>query len=230
MEDAASTPTERIGQHYNDHTTVVETLLDLCESLQVILPQAVHVGLSTTIDATPGTYVFTDLEVVEIDRAQYKTGEGPCIDSLRTGQVVRIDATSRGPYPAFREVAARHGIGSTVSLPMIAEDAIAGTMNVYARPEHAFTDDDVAEGERFAAQAAYVAANAKAYWDARKLSEGLAVALRSRAVIEQAKGIIMATTGASAEEAFLQLSEQSQHENVKLREIATEIVRRSVHR
>jgi hypothetical protein len=98
----------------------------------------------------------------------------------------------------------------------------------YARSEHAFTDDDVAEGERFAAQAAYVAANAKAYWDARDLSDGLAVALKGRAVIEQAKGIIMATTGATPDEAFLQLSEQSQHENVKLREIAAEIVRRTV--
>ena len=82
----------------------------------------------------------------------------------------------------------------------------------------------------FAEQAAFVAANAKAYWDARMLGEGLALALTSRAVIEQAKGIIIATTGASADEAFEQLRQQSQHENVKLRELAESIVRQAQRR
>ena len=36
----------------------------------------------------------------------------------------------------------------------------------------------------------------------------------------------MATTGCSADEAFERLRAQSQHENVELREVATEIVRR----
>jgi AmiR/NasT family two-component response regulator len=51
--------------------------------------------------------------------------------------------------------------------------------------------------------------------------------LLSRAEIEQAKGIIMAATGASADEAFDQLRQQSQHENVKLRDIAHEVVERT---
>ena len=55
-------------------------------------------------------------------------------------------------------------------------------------------------------------------------------ALKSRAQIEQAKGIIMAATGASADEAFDRLRQQSQYENVKLRDIAGEIVRRSANR
>ena len=69
--------------------------------------------------------------------------------------------------------------------------------------------------------------NHQAYWDARSLSENLRQAMESRAEIEQAKSIIMASTGCTADEAFAQLRSQSQPENVKLRAIAAEIVRRA---
>jgi hypothetical protein len=53
---------------------------------------------------------------------------------------------------------------------------------------------------------------------------GLREALRSRAVIEQAKGILIATAGCTPDEAFALLVRQSQHENRKLREVAGELV------
>ncbi len=56
---------------------------------------------------------------------------------------------------------------------------------------------------------------------------GLRRALMTRAVIEQAKGVLMATSGCSADEAFELLRRQSQHENRKLREIASELVERA---
>lgn len=64
------------------------------------------------------------------------------------------------------------------------------------------------------------------YWSAASEATGLVRAIESRAVIEQAKGVIMATTGCSADEAFGLLREQSQMENRKLRDIASEIVAR----
>jgi len=55
----------------------------------------------------------------------------------------------------------------------------------------------------------------------------LAEALHSRDTIGQAKGIIMVTVGCSADEAFRLLKDQSQHENRKLSEVATEIANRA---
>jgi AmiR/NasT family two-component response regulator len=69
-----------------------------------------------------------------------------------------------------------------------------------------------------------VLANATAYWSARAKAEQLEAALASRAVIEQAKGIIISTMRCTADEAFGILTKQSQQQNRKLREIATEIV------
>jgi AmiR/NasT family two-component response regulator len=79
-------------------------------------------------------------------------------------------------------------------------------------------------GVELAAAASIVLANASAYWAALELSEQLNDAMRSRAVIEQAKGVIMATAGCNADAAFDLLREQSQSENRKLRDIAQDIV------
>ncbi len=82
----------------------------------------------------------------------------------------------------------------------------------------------------FASQAAIVLANAQAYWDAREMSAGLTEAMKSRAVIEQAKGMLMAAQGCDEDTAFDFLVKASQRENLKLRDIAQRIVDRAVHR
>lgn len=55
-------------------------------------------------------------------------------------------------------------------------------------------------------------------------SERLGEAMRHRAAIEQAKGMLMVTQGCSADDAFDLLVRASQRENVKLREIARRMV------
>jgi AmiR/NasT family two-component response regulator len=70
-----------------------------------------------------------------------------------------------------------------------------------------------------------VLANAQAYWDARSLSENLAEAMESRAVIEQAKGIIMSTMRCDPDAAWEILRSQSQAQNIKVRDLANELVR-----
>ncbi len=73
-------------------------------------------------------------------------------------------------------------------------------------------------------------ANAQAYWNAYELSQQLEQAMVSRAGIEQAKGVLMAQSGVSSDEAFELLKRASQRENRKLREVAEEIVKRAQER
>jgi AmiR/NasT family two-component response regulator len=82
----------------------------------------------------------------------------------------------------------------------------------------------------FAAQAAIALANAQAYWDARELGFRLGEAMKSRAVIEQAKGMLMMTQRCDEDEAFELLVRASQRENVKVREIAKRIIGDASHR
>ena len=181
-----------------------------------------------TVDARIGTYVFTHPDVREVDQAQYDTGDGPCVDAFRTAEDVVIDDTrAPGPYPRFRRVTDEHGVRSVMSVPMSTGAVVVGALNLYAPEPGAFERLLIETTRAFATHAAFLLRNHQAYWDARSLSENLQEALSSRAQIEQAKGIIMGTTGCTADEAFTKLREQSQHENVKLRDIAREIVERA---
>lgn len=227
MEHSAEPGLAALSRYFVGDTTMGETLQRVVDLGLAAVSAASYAGISTALDARLGTWVASHPEVVEIDRMQYETGEGPCVDAFRTNEVVHLQSTVTGPYERFREAAHSHGIGSVLSVPMVADDQVAGALNFYAAAGSQFRDVDTGTGLTFATQAAFLLVNAQAYWDARALGETLTEAMRSRAQIEQAKGIIMATTGLSADEAFARLVEQSQHENVKLRVLAAELVERT---
>jgi AmiR/NasT family two-component response regulator len=66
--------------------------------------------------------------------------------------------------------------------------------------------------------------NARAYWLADERSRNLLFALESRGTIDQAKGILMAREGITADQAFDVLCRASQRSNRKVHDIAEEIV------
>jgi GAF domain-containing protein len=180
-------------------------------------------------DGRPTTAVYTDETSPEVDKAQYESGRGPCLDAWRQRRTVRVDDMTEAAdrYPEFARATLDHGIVSTLSFGLVAGGEGLGALNLYARHVGAFDKDDEELGEELAAAAAVVLANASAYWTAFELSEGLSEAMRSRAVIEQAKGILMAgAPELDADGAFDLLRRASQRENVKLRDVARRIVER----
>jgi GAF domain-containing protein len=185
-------------------------------------------GITLIRDGKPVTAVFTDAAAPEIDTAQYDTGVGPCLQAFSTNAVLRIDDTRTDQrWQEFATAAAAHGVLSTLSLPLMVGSNALGALNLYSKSANSFIDDNTALV--FASHAAVVLANAQAYWASQHLAQQLETALASRAVIEQAKGVLMATRGCSPEEAFALLNRESQHRNVKLREIAAEHVRSAGH-
>ena len=207
-----------------------DTLLRVSEATLEALPSAEMAGISLMGEnGRPTTGIFTDDAAPAIDGAQYESGAGPCLDSWRTGKTIRLDdiADAAEVYPLFAKAAQVHGVHSSLSLPLLAGDEAVGALNLYARVTGAFSKKDEATGLMLASAAAIVLANASAYWQAAQLSEQLNQAMQSRAVIEQAKGILMARSPQmTADEAFDALRKASQRENVKLREIAQRVLDR----
>jgi GAF domain-containing protein len=211
--------------------TVKETLERVSTLTIEAIPAAEMVGITMLVEGRQRTAVFTDPEAPEIDQAQYDTGEGPCLAAFHDGRITEIESTREaGKWPEFREVAAAHGIGSTLSFPLLVDTGAVGALNLYCLRERGFTSDDRETGTLFAAQAAIVLANAQAYWDAHDLSARLGEAMHSRAVIEQAKGMLMAAQGCDEDTAFDLLVKASQRENIKLRDVARRIVDGAVAR
>jgi GAF domain-containing protein len=205
--------------------TVHETLQRVSELATVAVEGADLVGLTMIVEGRQRTAVFTDELAPELDRTQYETDDGPCVEAFRSGEIREIESTlQEGPWPEFRRAAAEHGVRSTLSFPMLVNKQPLGAMNLYSRHERAFSEQDREMGTLFASQAAIVLANAQAYWDARQLSARLGEAMEARSVIEQAKGILMSSEGCDDEDAFNVLVKASQRENVKLRDVARRIV------
>jgi GAF domain-containing protein len=108
---------------------------------------------------------------------------------------LRIDSTAEERrWPEFAALAAAHGIAATLSVPVAARGESLGALNFYSRTGP-FDDLCTEQAEVFARQSAIVLANAQVYWDARQLGENLQQAMRSRAVIDQAIGILLADGG-----------------------------------
>jgi len=201
-----------------------QTLQRVADVAVAELPCCDMAGITLIHGGIPETTVFTHVEAVEIDRTQYETGVGPCLDAYRKSETFVItDIDTERRWPPFTKTAAAHGVRSTLSLPLrVGADSI-GALNLYSRSVNGFEVDDAVAGV-FAAQAAVLLENARAYWAAHTLSEQLEEALKSRAVIEQAKGILIARHGYTDEEAFQHLSRESQETNTKLRDIAQRTV------
>jgi len=225
--DPISDGVQALSQFFVADHTVEQTLQRIVELSVVAVDHAAFAALTLDVDGRPGTPVFSDQDAPDIDSAQYAADSGPCLAAYRAGEVFTITDTATDPrWPEFCEAARAHGVRSTLSLPILgAEEARLGGLNLYARSVGEFPTQQVEAGELFAAQAGIVLSNAQAYWEARTLSENMAAAMQHRAVIEQAKGILMASTpGTSPDTAFAMLVSASQRENRKLRDIAADIV------
>ena len=181
-------------------------------------------------DGQPTTGVYTDEISPEVDAAQYAAGRGPCLDAWREHRVVLVDHIDDelDRYPEYEATARAHGILSTLGVPLLSQGTGIGAMNLYARTAHSFTPEDATLATELGVAAASVLANVCAYWTAFDLGQQLDEAMRTRAVIEQAKGMLMARSPAlTADEAFDVLRRASQRENVKLRTIAARLVDRT---
>jgi GAF domain-containing protein len=168
---------------------------------------------------------------LQLDGAQYSNGEGPCPEAARTATVIRVEDFSRdGRYPKFAAEALRLGINSSLSFPLIVNDVSIGALNLYGEDAKAFDADSERLGERFARQGSATLANAEIHERTVMLVTQLNDALTSRSVIDQARGVLIARMGGTADDAIETLKQRSQRENRKLRDIAAEIVKDATER
>jgi GAF domain-containing protein len=208
-EEAIRESLRALTQFFVNDGTLGDTLLRVSEMACSITP-ATYAGITLIVDGAPGTGVFTHPDAPEIDEAQYRSGEGPCMYAFRNQQIYRIDDTSsERRWPEFAASALGHGIRATLSVPLAARGTGLGALNLYAESPGAFNDEHEKAVLVFAEQASIALANAQVYWDARELSENLSEAIKTREVISQAVGIVMSAGGRTPDEAFQVLASAS---------------------
>jgi GAF domain-containing protein len=195
------------------------------------IPKADGAGLTLIEHRQTDTIVTTADFVSDVDGVQYSIGEGPCISAARDGvTVVSGSLGGDARWPRFGGRIARMGVHSALSLPLITPDGVVGAMNIYAHAKHVFDERAAALGELFAVPAAVAVQNARVLADTKRLAERLQNALDERMVVERAVGIVMSRSGVDETEALARLTKLSQHEHVKLVQIARTLVEEAVRR
>ena len=191
-----------------------------------LVPAAAHASITVLLPDGTGTTVASSGPVATaLDQVQYAAGDGPCLRAAARGGTVAIqDMQAPTAWSAFTAAARSHGVLSSLSTAIGGEPESATALNLYAEAPGAF---DVAS-IGLAALLADVVGAALLHHDRyqRTQAEGVQLqeALDSRAVIEQAKGILMGQRGIDADEAFQVLVALSQHANRKLRDVAEALV------
>jgi GAF domain-containing protein len=194
----------------------------------------VGVSLVKATDTTMGVQAWAATTALgrEIDILQYELlNEGPCITSMQTRRATvsgSLGADKR--WPRFGARVARLGVGSALSLPLLIDDQVVGSINVYARGKDVFGEHAVRLGSAFAQSAAVSLYHTQLLVAAQEQTERLERALVSRKVIDQAIGIIRSRTGVTEEDAFDRLVRISQTENIRLAAVAEKLVDESVRR
>jgi hypothetical protein len=197
---------------------VPDLLNDVAQFAVQAIPGVDGAGV-TLIDADSCTpraeaWAATPQFVRDIDALQYDVlHEGPCMTCMQTRRpAVSGSIGSDDRWPHFGGHVARMGVHSVLALPLMIADQVIGAINAYAGP------------------AAVSVFNAQLLASAQERTDRLQRALSSRAVIDQAIGIIRSRSGGSAEEAFERLARLSQTENVKLNVVAERLVEEAVRR
>jgi GAF domain-containing protein len=206
-----------------------QSIEDFVQELAVQAAQLIADSLSCGITLRRGTQHETvacsDELAGRVNGLQYSLGEGPCLTALADGRPAHsADLAAEPRWPRFAAAAVACGILSVLSLPLVAQDQVIGALNLYARERAAFGPAQTRLAESFAENAAGALALGQRLVSYASLTDQLRAALGSRAVIDQAVGIIMGQERWTQDRAFAALRAASQNRNVKLRVLAEEIV------
>jgi GAF domain-containing protein len=206
--------------------TLEETLAAIAETARISVPGIDHAGISiVTPKGGIETKAATDPIVWEFDRLQYDLGEGPCLSTMRGTPVVSVPRARHDQrWPRFMPQALRLGLRSQLAVRLFLDDeGTMGALNLYSTSQEEIDPDAEHVAELFASHAAI------ALHQAREV-EHLNQALESRKVIGQALGIVMERYGLDENHAFSFLLRASSTSNIKVRDIAAQLVEDTHHR
>lgn len=223
---ASGKPDVRLAEVFGEVARSLLAERDVEQTLKKIIQLAIetiehceHAGVDIIERRRIRPVVQSDETATVFGRIQAETDEGPCLDAIRQEEVFvtgRLSAERR--WPALSTCAHDEtGIESVLAFRLFAEEETMGALNLYSTQADAFDEHDIAVGSVFAAHAAVALTTARE-------REHLEEAIQTRDLIGRAKGILMARQSITDDQAFDLLRRASQRLNVKLRDVAGEVI------
>lgn len=217
----------RLGRLSLRELSMEGLLQTVAELATATLPCGPEASVTLLVKGAPSTVASTGQLCLELDNVQYEHGDGPCLHAAVTGEATEIvDMRTEGRWPGYTRQAAERGNLSSLSVPLLIDEdeRVFGSLNLYARTPGAFVEDSLSAAMAFGPYAAVAAGNVYAYQSACSMAGNLQAALENRAVIEQAKGVLIERFKVTPDHAFRLLAVASMNANRKLRHVAEDLV------
>ena len=203
----------------------------VAETALAAIPYADAVSITALSWPDARTAASTHERALELDHHQYASGRGPCLEAAWQRAPVRAASEEHQRWPEFVEAAQRVGIHASLSVPLLIggideKQELLGSLNIYSQTASAFDPFDAQLMRLYTAAAGQAISNAGRWQDSRETVTQLERALLSRSDIDMAKGALIALHGCDPGGAFARLVDESQRRNIKVRDLAVEILDR----
>jgi len=208
-----------------DEGDLLAHFTQLASEAREIVPDLVGVSISGFDQGLTFTLVATGEEVAVLDAVQY-VGGGPCVEAAHTDQVLELqpDVLDEERWRLFSEATAARAVRSTLTLPVLSDGRVAGTVNLYAASRRAFVEHHEQLAEIFGAWAAGAVANADLSFVTRKEAEQAPQRLADQNIVDVATGVVAEELGVSPSTALARLQEAASRAGVSLLDLARAVV------
>jgi GAF domain-containing protein len=215
---------------------VLQDLLESGRQIRDLVPDCVGLSLATTAHGVTLTLVASDHEIALLDALQY-VDSGPCVDAVAAEQVITFDRD--GPRPAesapdwedrwqlFALATAAAGVRSTLTLPLLDDDQVVGSVNLYAASTGAFDGLHAEIADILSAWAPGAVLNADLPFSSRERARQAPRILKNAAKVEVAIGLLLASLDLDEHEArrrFYDAAGRGGVEDVRLAEVLVELL------
>jgi GAF domain-containing protein len=171
----------------------------------------------------------SDERVRHLEELQIHHQEGPCVSAFDDKVMVGAeDLGADGRWPLFSQAAVERGVRAVLASPIPYNQDAVGVVAVLSQERHPWSAEAELALLAFTDLAALLIASMMMGEQQTLLATQLQNALNSRAVIEQAKGVLIGQQGMSAHTAYELIRAQARSERRKVAVVAAELVRRAV--
>jgi GAF domain-containing protein len=211
------------------HDDLLAQLMDLGRRTRELVPDCIGLSLANHHLGVTFTLVASDLDIAVLDAVQYIAG-GPCVEAVEEDRVVSFcaDPVDETSWQLFARAAASRGVASTLTLPIMVDATVTGSVNMYAASGRAFEGHHEQLAAILGAWAPGAVTNADLSFTTRQVAQRAPGLLRDKAKVETAVGLIAASQGiaiALARKLLGDAARQAGVAEVKLAEVILEVQR-----
>lgn len=208
-----------------DLVDLLQTLVEKCQDLLDVSAAGILLaGESGELDVLASTSEASWL----VEMMQLSAQAGPCIKCFTSGSVVSVPdiSVSTPGWERFEASMREQGFAAVFAVPMRLRQTTIGAVNLFRAEPGDLDPQDLRAARALADVATVGILHERTLRESDAIREQLQLALNSRVLIEQAKGVVAYHRSISTDEAFALIRGYARSHGMLLSDVADRLVQR----